>query len=397
MTKLNASSIIAIAWKNVIRKLFRNVVLVLAVCLLVSMLVFSLLFNNAVKSDLEEASKRLGADIVLVPADAKDVAEEFILESKIKSFYMDEFVFDAVADLPEIKQATYHIYLNTLGAGCCSIDEGQVIAYDQDTDFVISPWLKEGPPRLNPTEIYVGSYIYEFLGLIDTATLFGHGVKVVGHLKETGTGIDRGVFMRLDDLAKVSADTRGEYKPGKISIVFLKLKEGADIDQVVAKIRTINPRIGIMTRGNIGSGVRTTLRDIVKVFFMTILIASLLAVLLSWSTFTALANERRREVGILRAIGAHRLHIMRLFLSEAMIIGTIGGFLGIALGHYLIHYLARDFDLLTRHGTVAAIDSTVLIISLGSMLVGIAICLFGAAMPVIRLANMEPLQAIKEE
>jgi len=266
MPRQSVSSIIAIAWKTVVRKLFRNVVLVLAVCLLVSLLVFALLFNNAVKSDLEDASKRLGADIVIVPQEAKSVAEEFILDSKIKTFYMDEFVFESLADLPEIKQATYHIYLNTLGSGCCSIDEGQVIAFDPNTDFVIRPWLETGPETLNHTEIYVGSYIYEYLGLINTATLFGQGVKVVGHLKETGTGIDRGVFMRIDDLQKVTTSAMGDYKPGKISIIFLKLKEGEDADKVVAKIRTINPRIGIMTRGNIGAGIRTTLKDIVRGF-----------------------------------------------------------------------------------------------------------------------------------
>ena len=85
------------------------------------------------------------------------------------------------------------------------------------------------------------------------------------------------------------------------------------------------PNIGMMTRGSIGADVRTTLRDITRVFSITILISSALAVLLAWSTFTALANERRREVGILRAIGAHKSHIMKMFLTEAAIISLIGG------------------------------------------------------------------------
>ncbi len=397
MSTPSVSSLLAIAWKTVVRKLFRNVVLVLAVSLLVSLLVFALLFNNAVQKDLEEANKRLGADIVIVPQEAKTVAEEFILESKIKTFYMDEFVFDSVADLPEVRQATYHVYLNTLGSGCCSIDEGQVIAFDQENDFVIRPWLETGPARLANTEIYVGSYIYEFLGLINTATLFGQGVKVVGHLRETGTGIDRGVFMRLDDLAKVSPEAMGDYKPGKISIIFLKLREGSDTEAVVAKIRTINPRLGIMTRGNIGAGIRTTLKDIVKVFSITIFIASLLAILLAWSTFTAMANERRREVGILRAIGATRFHIMKIFLSEALIISAMGGIIGIALGHSLIHFLSRDFALLVRLGSISTLGPETFLLSLAAMLSGIAICLIGAAMPVGRLANLEPLAAIKDE
>jgi putative ABC transport system permease protein len=323
------------------------------------------------------------------------LAEEFILESLIKTFYMDEFVFESISDLPEIEKATYHIYLQTLSAGCCSIDEGQVIAFNPETDFVISPWLKEGPPKLNPSEVYVGSYVYDYLGLINTASLFGQGVKVVGHLQETGTGLDRGIFMRMDDLKKVTQQTIGDYKDGKISIIFMKVKKGVNPENVVAKIRNINPRLGILTRGSIGSDIRATLNDILKVFSITILISSLLSILLAWSTFTALTNERRREVGILRAIGALRSHIYKLFLTEALIISLLGGLLGVAVGHYLIRYLSSGFQLINRLGAVSTPDAWNLLISMTGIGVGVLVCMIGAAIPISRLARMDPLHAIK--
>ena len=396
MTPRNAHTIIAIAWKGVTRKLFRNLILMLAVGLLVALLTFAMLFNKAVEDDIEEASKRLGADIVIVPSEAKGNAEEFILESRIKSFYMDKFVFDDISELPDIKQATYHIYLNTLSSGCCSIDDGQVIVFDQDKDFVVAPWLETGPKRLEPGEIYVGSYVYEYLGLINTASLFGKGVKVVGHLRQTRTGLDHGVFMRLDDLNKISPEATGGYQADKISIIFIKVKDGVPTDKVVADIRTLNPTVGVMTRGDIGADVRNTLGDILRVFSITILISSLLALLLAWSTFTVLANERRREVGILRAIGAHQLHIMKIFLAEALLISTMGGAAGVVIGHSLIHYLAKDFTLLRTLGTVSTITTGNITIGLIAMAGGIAICLLGAAIPILRLARMEPLLAIKE-
>jgi len=389
--------IIALVWKSVTRKIFRNMILILAVALLVALLVFALLFNKAVKEDLESAGKRLGADIIIVPTEAKGLAEEFILESKIKSFFMDKSVFDSVRSLADIKQATFHIYLNTLASGCCSIDEGQVVVFDQDADFVVRPWLAAGPEHLTPGQVYVGSYVYEYLGLINTASLFGQGVTVVGHLEPTNTGLDRGVFMQLGDLNKISAGAAGNYQPGKISIIFIKVRDGVSPKKVVDDIRSINPTVGIMTRGDIGSGVRNTLSDIVRVFSITISISSLLAILLAWTTFTVLANERRREVGILRAIGAHRGHILQLFLGEAILISAIGGLLGVIAGHSLIHYLAGDFNLLSRLGAVTTFTAGNIIIVLGAMTAGVVVCLIGAAIPVIRLANMEPLLAIKEE
>jgi len=389
-------SLAAIAFNNVVRKLFRNIVLVSAVGMLVALLVFAMLFNKAVEDDIKAATKRLGADIVIVPPEAVGAAEEFILESKEKTFYMDEFVFDAVKDLPEIEAATYQIYLNTLTSECCSIEEGQVVVFDQESDFVIKSWM-DNPPHLNKGEVLVGSYVYDFLGLINTAKLFGTGVKIVGHLEQTNTGLDHGIFMDIQDMALITEEARGNFDKGQLSIIFLKVKEGFDPEDVAIKIQSINPTVGIMTRGTIGGGIRQTLKDITRIFSITIMISALLSIMLAWSTFTAIANERKREVGILRAIGARRSHIVTLFLSEALIISVFGSFIGIGAGHYLIAHLAGNFHLLTKLEAVASFTPQNGVISGYAMLVGMTVCLVGALIPVVRLAWMEPLQAIKEE
>lgn len=177
--------------------------------------------------------------------------------------------------------------------------------------------------------------------------------------------------MRLEDLDNITESSLGLYKKGQISIIFIKVKEGRDIEAVVGRIRDINPRIGIMTRGNIGADIRSTLEDILRVFIITISISSFLAILLAWSTFSALANERRREVGILRALGAKKSHIINLFLSEALIISLLGGIIGIFLGHYLITYLAADFTLLSKLDTGSGISTSSTLISFIGMGAGL--------------------------
>ncbi len=385
-----------IAWKSVTRKIFRNIILVLAVAMLVSLLVFALLFNRAIKEDIKEATQKLGADIVLVPVDAVELAEEFILESNEKTFYMDEFVYESMKELPIVEQATFHIYLDTLESECCSILEGQVVAIDQATDFVVKPWL-DTDRELKAGEVYIGSYVHEFLGLINTATLFGKDINVVGHLRETGTGLDLGIFMRKEDLDATTTEATGQRKENEISIVFLKLKEGVDLDDAVAMIRNVNPSVGLMTRGSIGIDVRSTLNDIMRIFTLTILIASILSVLLAWSTFTAMTNERKREVGILQAIGARRSHIIKMFLGEAAIISLLGGIIGVFAGHLLLNYLAADFNLLSRLGDISITSPVSILLSFLAIVMGGGACLLGAVLPVYRLARLEPLLALKED
>ena len=397
MANKELDSVLLVAWKTVSRKIFRNIILAVAVALLVSLLVFALLFNRAVNDDIEAASRKLGADLVMVPADAMAMAEEFILESKKKGFYMDREVYDVVKSMPEIKAATYQIYLETLEAGCCSIVEGQVVAFDPATDFVISPWFSTPPPPLRQGDVYIGSYVYEYLGLIKTATLFNHKVNVVADLDKTGTGLDHGIFMRVEDLDQISSKATGKYKPGEISIIFIKLNEGVNLNEFINKLSILFPNIGMMSRGSIGADVRSTLEDITRIFSITILISSAMAILLAWSTFTALTNERKREVGILRAIGAHKSHIMKMFLSEAAIISLFGGILGIVIGNFLIYHLSTKFNLLSKLGAYASLSLLNAGYSFAAMLAGIAVCLIGAAIPIIRLARLEPLLAIKED
>lgn len=389
-------SLFRLSWKSVVRKLFRNAVLLLAVFLLVSLLVFALLFNHAVQTDLEGTTRKLGADIVMVPVEAMDPAQEFILESKEKTFYMDASVYDAVRKMDDVEAATYQIYLNTLASGCCSIVDAQVVAIDQKTDFIVRPWI-ENPKPLGPGEVYVGNYVYEYLGLISTPSLFGHKVHVVGHLEPTGTGLDHAIFMRHEDLSMVAKDARGKYKEGEISIIFLKIKEGRNLDAVVARIQSAHPTIGILTRGTIGTGIRDVLADIMRIFKVTILCSGTLAILLVWSAFTALTNERRREVGILRAIGARRLHIIVMYLGEAGIIGSIGSLLGVGGGVVLLQQLGKQFHLLSRIASVQILTPSALQYCFIGWICGVAVCLIGAWLPVVRLANLEPLNAIKVE
>jgi ABC-type antimicrobial peptide transport system permease subunit len=88
---------------------------------------------------------------------------------------------------------------------------------------------------------------------------------------------------------------------------------------------------------------------------------------------------------------------MKMFLTEAAIISLIGGLLGIGIGNYLIHYLAGNFDLLSKLGAQASFSALNIMFSVLAMLAGVTVCLIGAAIPVIRLANLEPLVAIKED
>ena len=108
----------------------------------------------------------------------------------------------------------------------------------------------------------------------------------------------------------------------------------------------------------------------------------------------ASVTERTREIGIRRAIGAKRGQIISQFLTEALLLSTLGGVVGLALGTWGlpwgITYLSRQMD-----QTITTIVPTyAIVLSFGiSVLVGVVFGLY----PAMRAAKLDPIIALRHE
>ncbi|MFK5953163.1 MAG: FtsX-like permease family protein [Desulfobacterium sp.] len=102
----------------------------------------------------------------------------------------------------------------------------------------------------------------------------------------------------------------------------------------------------------------------------------------------ASVTERIREIGIRRAIGARRIQIIIQFLIEAVVLSTVGGFIGIALGitiPWFITLFAKMPTVITPKGILLP-----LFVSIG---IGIIFGLYPAA----RAAHVDPIIALRHE
>jgi putative ABC transport system permease protein len=126
------------------------------------------------------------------------------------------------------------------------------------------------------------------------------------------------------------------------------------------------------------------------------MLASVLTTFLVWAIFSAIANERSKEIGIMRALGAQETHIVKLYLIEVLVLGLLGSLIGVLTGTYLSVVLTGSFSLL-KNISVGLSGSQQALIAFAGLLVGTAICVAGAMMPINRIKKMEPLLVIKEE
>ncbi|MDA8100120.1 MAG: ABC transporter permease [Nitrospiraceae bacterium] len=394
-------TLVTFAFKNVRRKPARTAILIFAIALLVSALVFSISFVQRVNGSIKRTSERLGADLIVVPNNARGAAEEVLLENQTKSFYMDRSILDRVRAIDGVAVVTEQIYLVTLSTMCCSVPEAMVVAFNPETDFIIKPWLAEKLKRpLAKGEAVAGaeSSFNIRLGLVDVnSKLFGNEFKLVGSLDKTGTGLDNAVFITLDNMDQIiKSGAAGKLKPSDISIIFVRVKPGVDPSRIAAKVEDTIIEADAVSRRDIGRNVITALKDISRIFTMTIILAAVMSFFLVWAIFTAIANERAKEVGIMRAIGAKESHIMRLYLIEVLTVGVIGSLLGILAGSALSAVFSSTFSIVQQLSTSLTLTERV-VIALVSFLGGTLICVLGALGPVRRLKGLEPLLVIKTE
>lgn len=132
----------------------------------------------------------------------------------------------------------------------------------------------------------------------------------------------------------------------------------------------------------------------------------ILSLIIAVAAFNILASltmsviEKRRDIGILRAMGLSEKSIVKLFLNEGLIIGLIGTFSGFALG-LLVYWLQVTFNLYPLNPLQYRIDSLPMELRLYDFLAvggaSMLLSLLASLYPAKRASKINPIEAIRWE
>jgi putative ABC transport system permease protein len=175
----------------------------------------------------------------------------------------------------------------------------------------------------------------------------------------------------------------------------VSVKDGADAAKVRSELDSAlhqYPQVEVLDQSEFVAQTQNQVNQIVTIINILLGLSVIIALLGVLNTLALSVIERTRELGLLRAVGMARRQIKRMIRTEAVLICTFGGLLGLAVGSVFGIALQQALkgDGVTELGFPIG---TLVIYLLGSALAGVV----AAALPARRAARLNVLQAIATE
>jgi len=237
-----------------------------------------------------------------------------------------------ITDPGNIATIAPELYINTEVKGTSVM----VVGVEPDEETQIKTWwtIQQGKYLQGTDQAVVGAVAAKLLALNtgDTVNLNGSAVTVTGILEETGSNDDYQIFVPLETLQKAYG------KEGLVSSINIRALCNACPVEIIANAINQNitgvRAIAVKQVAEAEMGVMGKMNRFMYALGGITLAVGLFGVV---NTMMSSVNERIKDIGIMRAVGASRNQIMRVFIYEAIVIGIVGGIFGYLVGTLLAY------------------------------------------------------------
>lgn len=141
------------------------------------------------------------------------------------------------------------------------------------------------------------------------------------------------------------------------------------------------------------AGVSSALDQVIAVIAIIAWIVVVVSAVTLLNTLMLSVLDRRREIGVLRAMGADRVFTLKAILAEAAGIGIVGGLLGLLIGVAIQYLISLALTNVLSIDVAWRVTPAMIAISVGALV----ICLTGSVLPALRAARLNIVAAISAD
>lgn len=408
-----------IAFANLRRRKGKALFLTIGIAVGIGTAVALLTLSDSVKEEIGSQLDRFGANIVVVPQSNNLALDYGGVSVSSVSFDVKQLHDE---DAKNVRDIPYRDRLSVVSPkllGAVNVEGREVLlaGVDFESELLLKRWWRiEGKAPADENELLVGYEVARALSLIETnaaanaapldhsqmsshqkgeepppfkivrdrVQIAGTEHRVAGVLAQTGGDEDRMIF---GSLARVQSLLK---KPAELSLIEVSaLCKDCPVEDIVAQI---NDRLPHAKVSAIQQSVRARTETVERLTRFAAAVAAIvlgIAALMIFTTMTGSVVERTKEIGVLRAIGFRKTHIIKGLMIEVAVISVLGGLLGWAAG-MLASYVALPYFAETEIALDLKPEFAAFAI-LAGLLIGVLSSLY----PILRASRLDPSESVR--
>ena len=388
---------LTLAAKNLARRRGRTILTVLGVAIAISVLFSLLSLNSGYEKELNKEVSSMGVHMLAVPKGCPYEAASLIIHGGVIPKYLAAGDLENVSRIPDVELATPMLMHQFL-----KVDEKTgkstphiIYGIKMEEMLQLKPWWKvEGRFFAdNETKVMlVGRDLAEkenlTVGQVLPVGPKKENFAIVGILERTGDQDDQFHFFPLKEAQRVF------NKEDKITTIAVKVRDVSRISAVSAEMEKI-PDIQVVTMTQIMGTIMNLAGSAKSLLLTVIVIALIISAFGIINTLLMSVNERTREFGMMKAIGASGSDIGKMVLMETVIITFGGGIIGTVaalVGSSLIESFVKGLLPYSPTGSLISFSPSLVAFALGF---SVALGLICGIYPALKSARLTPMEAIR--
>jgi putative ABC transport system permease protein len=385
-----------LAAKNLLRRRGRTLLTVLGVAIAITVLFSLLSLNTGYEKELNKEVNSLGVHILAVPKGCPYEAASLVIHGGVIPKYLTALDLKNVSSIDGVDLATPMLMHQFIRRDAKNGQDVAHVAYGIEIDAIreLKPWWKIQGRFFNNNEtsvMIIGRGLADRYNLTVGATQADEPLAnftIVGILDRTGDQDDQFHYLPLAEAQHVF------HKEGLITTIGVKVKEISKIAAVSAEMEKI-PDIQVVTMTQVLGTIMNLAGSARSLLLTVIAIALIISAFGIINTLLMSVNERTREFGMMKAIGASGLDIGKMVLIETVFITLSGGVIGTIsaiVGSSLIEGFVKGILPYSPRASLVSASPELIAFALAFSLALGPIC---GLYPAFKSSRLTPMEAIR--